>query len=96
LGALDLLGVRLLNVASKTRPTITENIKEILLSIKNLLDFHEHAPGMASAFLAVRSIAATLCPEEEAALADVVPYVLSATKDKELALSSLSSLSLIS
>ncbi len=86
----------MLNVSSKTRPTITENIKKILLSIKKFLHFHKHAPGMASAFLAVRSIATTLCPEEEAALADVVPYILSATKDKELALSSLSSLSLIS
>lgn len=83
-------------MTSKARPTITENIKKILLSIKNFLHIHKDSPAMAPVFPALRSIAMTLCPEEEAPLADIVPYVLSAAKDKELCLSSLSSLSLIS
>lgn len=54
----------------------------ILALIKNLLETHKEAPVILSAFRALKAIATTLCSGEEGSMAELVPYVLSASKEK--------------
>lgn len=93
---MEVLGKRLPDVSAKTRPAIRDGIKKILLSIKNFLHIHKKGAGVIFAFEALKSVAMTLCSGEEGPLADVIPYLLSAMDDKELASPSLATLASIS
>lgn len=66
----------------KTRSEIAEPINLILVLIKNLLAIHKEEPVVLSAFRALKAIAATLCSGEEGSMAELVPCVLSASKEK--------------
>lgn len=66
----------------KTRTEIAEPINLILDLIKNLLVTHKEAPVVLSAFRALKAIATTLCNGEEGSMAELVPHVFSASKEK--------------
>ena len=66
----------------KTRSEIAEPINLILDLIKDLLATHKEAPVVLAAFRALKAIATTLCSGEEGSMAELVPYVLSASKEK--------------
>ena len=66
----------------KTRSEIAEPINLILDLIKNLLVTHKEAPVVLSAFRALKAIATTLCNGEEGSMAELVPHVFSASKEK--------------
>lgn len=61
---------------------MAEPINLILISIKNLLAIHKEAPIVPSAFQALKAIATTLYSGEEGSMTELVPYALSASKEK--------------
>ncbi|KAF8966928.1 armadillo-type protein [Flammula alnicola] len=95
-GALELLAKRLPDVSAKTRPGITGSIVNILTAIKNLLTIQKEGQVVIYAFQALKSIATTICPGEEGSLTDIVPFVLSATKERLYAGAALGALSSMS
>lgn len=80
----------------KTRSEIAEPINLILVLIKDLLAIHKEAPVVLSAFRALKAIAATLCSGEEGSMAELVPCVLSASKEKYSASAALGALAAMS
>ena len=77
-----MLGSRLPDVTLRTRSEIAEPINLILDLIKNLLVTYKDAPVVLSACRALKAIATTLCSGEEGSMAELVPYVLSASREK--------------
>ena len=80
----------------KTRSEIAEPINLILVLIKDLLAIQKEAPVVLSAFRALKAIAVTLCSGEEGSMAELVPYVLSASKEKYSASEALGALAAMS
>ncbi|KDR78387.1 hypothetical protein GALMADRAFT_245550 [Galerina marginata CBS 339.88] len=95
-GALELLAKRLPDVSTKMRPALTPSINKALASIKELLTVQKDGQVVVHAFHGVQSIAATISPGEESSLTDLVPFVLSATKEKSLAPSAMGALATMS
>ncbi|PPQ90282.1 hypothetical protein CVT25_013107 [Psilocybe cyanescens] len=95
-GALELLAKRLPDVSDKMRPTLSDFVIKILVSIKSLLTVQKEGQLVIHAFHAINSIASTISPGEESSLTDLVPFAISAAKEKALALSALGALSAMS
>lgn len=95
-GALELLAKRLPEVSAKMRPTLSSSIVKILVSVKGLLTVHKDGPLVVHAFDAINSIASTISSGEESSLTDLVPLVISAAREKALALAALGALSAMS
>lgn len=78
------------------RPTLSGFVIKILVSIKSLLTVQKEGQLVIHAFHAINSIASTMSPGEESSLTDLVPFAISAAKEKALALSALGALSAMS
>jgi hypothetical protein len=74
----ELLSSGLPDVTVKTRSEIAEPINLIL----DLLVTHKEAPVVLSAFRALKTIATTMLGKGRGSMAELVPYVLSASKEK--------------
>ncbi|KAF8154101.1 hypothetical protein B0H34DRAFT_800000 [Crassisporium funariophilum] len=95
-GALELLGKRLPDVSAQLRVQITDTVNTIIASIKNLLTTHKEGPVVTSAFQALNAIALTICPGEESSMTELVPFALSASKERPPVAAALAALSSMS
>ena len=91
-----MLSSRLPDVTVKTRSEIAEPINLILDLIKKILATDKEAAVVLSAFRALKAIATTLNSGEEGSMAELVPYVLSASKEKYSKSAALGALAAIS
>lgn len=95
-GALELLAKRLPDVSTKMRPAISNSVTKALASVKDILSTRKEPQVIVNALQAIKSIATTTSSGEESALADLVPLVISASKEKDAALAALGALAAMS
>ena len=93
---MELLAKRLPDVSTKMRPSLSISVAKALASVKEILSTRKEPLVVVPALKAVQSVATTMSPGEEGALADLVPLALSASKEKDTALPALGALAALS
>ncbi|KAK1226193.1 snoRNA-binding rRNA-processing protein utp10 [Marasmius sp. AFHP31] len=91
-GALELLHSRLSRISTTVRQTVASSIIKIAENVQRLLSQQLEKSLMVSAFRAIESIGLTMVPGEESCLSGLVPSLISASKDRDLASSAVSAL----
>ncbi|ESK96722.1 u3 small nucleolar RNA-associated protein 10 [Moniliophthora roreri MCA 2997] len=91
-GALDLLSSRLPRISGTVRQAVTTAVVQIVEAVKRLLSQNPEKPIAVSAFKALRAIGTTLSSGEESCLTNLVPVMITATRDRDLATAAMSAL----
>ena len=85
---LDLFGDRLLSIAESARRQVTPTIVVLVERIITLLGRPMNG-AVIPAFASLRAISTTLCPGEEGPMVACVPILVSALRDRKLAVSAI-------
>ncbi|KAG5637085.1 hypothetical protein H0H81_005818 [Sphagnurus paluster] len=92
-GALDLLSERLPQVSERTRLALVPAIAKIIGVIGELLCSHTVEAISVASFKALRSIGLSLCPGEESALAETIPFILKSIRGRNATVPAICALS---
>ncbi|KAL0575096.1 snoRNA-binding rRNA-processing protein utp10 [Marasmius crinis-equi] len=91
-GALDLLYLRLPRISNTVRQSVVPSIVKIAENIQKLLSQQPEKSIIVHAFKAVESVGSTMAPGEESCLTNLVSFLVSASKDRDLGVSAMSAL----